>query len=106
MNLKNQTNERQVLYSKKRLIQALERKFKTCFIGALAEFEKQFSDLWEDDNEWRAKWEATRTHVLNNGNNQLRAAIDEVSQYTMTWDKHNVNFIVKQPEEESSKKHV
>ena len=35
---------------------------------------------------------------LNNGNNQLRAALNEIAQYSMKWDKYRMDFIVKQGE--------
>ena len=89
--------------SKKRLITNIERKFKTTMIGALSHFEKLFGELWGFDNSnppgqeeeyWHEKWQAVRTEILNNGNNQLRACLDEIAQYTMTWDRYQTEFIV------------
>ena len=75
-------------------------------IGSLAHFENTFGELWGhgklDDNltneelYWHDKWEEVRTEILNNGNNQLRAAIDEMAEYTLTWNRHKTNFIIKQ----------
>lgn len=89
--------------SKKRLMQILEKKFKTTMIGALARFEKGFGHLWghgqddltEEQLEYRKVWDEIRTEILTNGNNQLRGAQDELAQYTMSWDKYKTEFIVK-----------
>ena len=104
--LAKKTNEEQYKTgSKKRLMTILEKKFKTTIIGALAQFEERFGDLWghgkpieeldEIELEWRNVWIATRTNVLNNGNNQLRASLDELTQYTISWDRYQTNFIIR-----------
>ncbi len=88
--------------SKKRLTNNVARKFKTTMIGALAEFEKAFGDLWgqncdnmtDEEQYWYDKWQFVRTSILNNGNNQLRAALDEISQYTLTWNRYKTDFII------------
>jgi hypothetical protein len=70
---------------KEQLLTNIEKRFKTTMIGALARFEESFGYLWEDDSEKRIMfekiWDETRNSILNNGNNQLRAAIDELSDY-------------------------
>ena len=91
-------------YSKKRLIDNIKRKFNTTMIGALVQFEEQFGDLWghglpldqltAEQVRYRTKWEEVRTNILNNGNNQARAADDEIAQYTMTWNRYRTEFIV------------
>jgi hypothetical protein len=92
--------------SKKRLLTILEKKFKTTMIGALARFEENFGYLWghgkddltERELEFKKIWDDTRTEILNNGNNQLRGAQDELAQYSMSWDKYRTEFIIrKQP---------
>lgn len=107
--IKAVNQERQKLYSKRRLINILEKKFKTCYIGALAKFEETFGHLWghgqtedltPEQQEWKELWYDVRTAILNNGNNQARAAMDEISQYTMTWDKYKVEFLVKKEQKE------
>jgi hypothetical protein len=95
--------------SKKRLIALLTKKFQTTMIGALAQFEDLFGDLWghgipeteltDDEQRWRERWEIARTEILNNGNNNLRAAMDEISQYTITWNRYHKNFIVREDED-------
>lgn len=70
------TNYNQLLYD-------LETKFKTTMIGSLARFEEAFGHLWEeegpDQQEHLDAWEYTRNAILNNGNKQMRAALDELS---------------------------
>ena len=89
--------------SKKRLAKCIEKKCKTTMIGAIASFEEVFGVLWGHGNEqlsqeeqyWLEKWEEARTLVLNNGNNQIRAAMDEVDEYTVSWNRHRIDFIIK-----------
>jgi hypothetical protein len=70
---------------KEQLLNSIEKRFKTTMIGALARFEESFGYLWEDDSSQRLMfekiWDQTRNSILNNGNNQTRAAIDELSDY-------------------------
>lgn len=98
--------------SKKRLMQNLEKKFKTTMIGALSRFEKQFGFLWghgKDPRDLTAKereflelWTQTRTEVLDNGNNQLRIASEEVAQYTVAWEKYKAVFTFKDNKENTN----
>lgn len=89
--------------SKKRLMDNISKKFKTTMIGAIARYEAAFGDLWGQDidnpskqqQELRRVWEEVRTDILNNGNSQLRAALEEIAQYTMSWDKYKTNLIVR-----------
>lgn len=88
--------------SRKRLSTILEKKMKTSFIGALSQFEQYFGRLWGHgkqeeeltDNElkFRKVWEDTRTAILNNGNNQLRAVQNEISEYSISWNRHKLNI--------------
>ena len=91
--------------SKHRLMKNIEKKFQTTMIGSLACFEEMFGELWghgtpredltPEELYWREKWDNARTEVLNNGNNQLRATTEEISEYTLTWNRHRTDFIVK-----------
>jgi hypothetical protein len=69
-------NYQQLLYD-------VETKFKTTMIGSLARFEETFGHLWEeegpDQQEYLESWEYTRNAILNNGNKQMRAALDDLS---------------------------
>lgn len=90
--------------SKKRLMTNIDKKFQTTMIGSLAQFEEFFGNLWghglpldrlsSTQVENRKIWEEVRTNILNNGNNQARAARDEIAQYTMTWNRYRTEFIV------------
>ena len=88
--------------SKKRLIKNLEKKFKTTMIGALACFEKYFGEMWGHDQDeltdeqlrYKELWEQARTEILNNGNSQLRIAQEEIAQYSMTWNRYHIDFLV------------
>jgi hypothetical protein len=66
------------------LLAEIETKFKTTMIGALARFEESFGHLWEeegpDQQEYIDLWEYTRNSILNNGNRQMRSALDELSK--------------------------
>lgn len=88
--------------SKRRLTNIIKKKFNTTIIGSLAAFEEGFGDLWghglpmndldEDQRYWREVWMETRARVLDNGNSNLRAAENEVSQYTLSWNRYVTNF--------------
>lgn len=73
------------------LLNSIYRKFQTTMIGALARFEDNFGDLWDNDSaeadRFADMWENTRNSILNNGNKQARSAINEISDYLNT--KHN-----------------
>ncbi len=103
-------NERYEVNSRKRLMKNIEKKFKTTMIGALSQFEKEFGNLWGfsensitvNQAKFERKWQVVRTEILNNGNNQLRACLDEIAQYTMTWNRYKTSFIVKKDNEENN----
>lgn len=69
----------------------LTKRFQTTMIGSLYEFEKTFGYLWgyhklEDEEltpqeeKFLDLWEETRNRILNNGNNQLRKSMSELSK--------------------------
>jgi hypothetical protein len=68
----------------------LTKRFQTTMIGSLFEFEKTFGYLWgqnKDENDltdmeldFLDRWDAVRNQILNNGNNQLRKAIADLSK--------------------------
>ena len=88
--------------SNRRLMNIIKKKFDTTIIGSLAAFEERFGDLWghglpledldEDQRYWREQWMETRSKVLDNGNSNLRAAQNEASQYTISWNRYVTNF--------------
>lgn len=90
--------------SRDQLKRAVTTKFKTTMIGALSQFEEFFGYLWGHDEdrqlthseqEFKKVWDLVRTQVLNNGNAQLRATMQEIDQYTVKWNKFKTDFIVK-----------
>jgi len=95
--------------SKKRMSNIIGTKIKTSFIGAISSCEKNFGFLWgygkEDseltDEELKMKevWEEIRTEILDNGNTQLRAATNEIDNYSVRWERHSIGITFKDKEE-------
>ena len=93
--------------SKDRLSSIIETKIKTSFIGAISQFEEDFGFLWghgeeeleEDQRIMKEIWDKTRTSILNNGNNQIRAASNEIELYKINWERHTMQLPVKPLEE-------
>ena len=100
--------ERAQMNSKKQLMGNMQTKIKTTMIGALCAFEDGFGHFWghglptseltETQLEYREVWEEVRTDVLNKGNLQSRAAMDEIAQYTLDWNRFNMDLVVKKLE--------
>jgi hypothetical protein len=97
--IKHENDEKYRANSKKRLLINVSKKFRTTMVGALAAFEKKFKHLWEEYPELRQLWEEARTEVLDIGNNNLRAAEQEISEYTITWDRYRTEFVFNQNQE-------
>jgi len=95
--------------SKKRLSNIISTKIKTSFIGAISSCEEHFGFLWGhgkneeelDENElaMREIWENVRAGILDNGNTQLRATINEINNYSITWERYHVDLPIKNTEE-------
>ena len=90
--------------SKNRLYEISRKKIQTTMIGALSSFEEQFGKLWgigvdgdltDEQKMFKELWEKTRTDVLNKGNKQFRAAMEEISEYTTEWNKYKATLIVR-----------
>src|SRR5687767_6759665 len=89
--------------SKKQLLKILETKVRTSFIAPLGFFEEAFGALWghgKKESEllpnelyYRTVWNAIRTNILNNGNNQIRAIHNELAQYSVKWNRYQLNFV-------------
>ena len=93
------SRERYFEQSKRRLLEVLEKKLKTTFIGAVSAIEESsFGKLWghglhpnertENQQRWYEVWQQLRTKILNNGNNQLRAVQSELELYKVEWLRH------------------
>jgi len=90
--------------SRNRLMDAIKKKFNTTMIGALAAFEEEFGELWGDgldiddltpnQLEERERWERVRSKVLDNGNDQSRSSMEEISHYTVSFNRYITKFIV------------
>ena len=91
-NLLKESEEKYRLNSRKRLLTNVSTKFKTTMIGSLAAFEKRFGHIWESDPAWRRIWEEVRTEILDLGNKNLRAAEQEISEYTVSWNRYQTEF--------------
>jgi len=91
--------------SKKRLSTIVTTKMKTSFIGAISSCESHFGFLWghgkledelsEEEISMREIWENVRAQILDNGNSQLRATMNEFSQYTIDWTRYHVDLNIK-----------
>ena len=85
------------------------KKLNTTMIGGLSKFEAAFGELWghgkpedaldEDERYFRERWIAVRNEILNQGNNQKRALLAEIDQYSVRFNKYEYNFIIKDQEE-------
>jgi len=107
---KKANEKRYEAHSKNTLKRHMETKFRTTMIGALSKFEKIFGDLWghglpdsdlsETQRKFKEKWQLARTEILNNGNNQMRAALSEIDNNTIKYNKSQYNFLIKQDNQE------
>jgi len=99
---KRANEEKYEAVSKANLQRHVGVKIKTTMIGALSQFEEHFGELWgqgipedqlnEDELYYRDKWELARTEILNNGNNQGRAADQEIDKNTVRYIKDSYSF--------------
>jgi hypothetical protein len=68
-----------------KMLGSIKKRFETSLIGSLARFEKYFSHLWEEDGEdaehFFELWQKTRNEILNHGNNQARAAMEDLENF-------------------------
>lgn len=66
--------------AKQELLDELEKKIRTTFIGAISSFEEsQFGQL--NGPEWDDEFERLRTEILDKGNAQLRALRKLIENY-------------------------
>ena len=102
--MQEENQQRYLEESKRRLAKIVETKLKTAFIGALSHFEQEFGFLWgheqqgaltEEQEFMKELWERTRTAVLNNGNNQIRAVRSEVANHNVEWQRYRMDLPMK-----------
>jgi hypothetical protein len=106
---KKLNDEHAKLYSKKRLMGIVSKKIKTTMIGAVAACEQHIGHLWghgkppsqltDEEKRMREVWEELRNAILNKGNTQLRAALDEIAHYTLQFERYEAQFLVKKENE-------
>jgi hypothetical protein len=104
-NMRKVNQERRNLGARRKLMKNIETKFKTTTIGILARCENSLGELWghgldvkdlsADQKQMREVWECLRSDILNHGNGQLRAAMDELMRYTVEWNDYKIDFIIK-----------
>lgn len=90
--------------SRERLKRNIETKIRTTMIGSLSLVESKLGFLWgqgkprgqltEQESAMEELKDELRTEILNNGNNQLRAAIAEINQYEITWNRYQYDLEV------------
>ena len=96
--------ERYEAHSREIMKKHITTKFRTTMIGTLDILEQQYGYKWghglseeectvEQLSE-RDRWQLIRTEILNNGNNQMRAALAEVEQYTVKYNKKEYKFLI------------
>ena len=88
--------------SKKRLKNITDKKFNTCFIFPLSEFETVFGSMWghglseeeltPEQKMHRAKWDQVRMNILNKGNSQRRALQAEIDLYDVKLNRYHMEF--------------
>jgi hypothetical protein len=82
------------------ILKNIETRLRTIMIGSLSRIEKHFGYLWNygDDMETKNheifsdKWEDLRLEILNHGNNQIRAAIDDMEMFFNKENKYAYNY--------------
>ena len=91
---------------KERFKKIAKKKFTTCFIFAISEFEKVWGqELWghglpEDqlDDKQKAnkkRWEQVRRDILDKGNSQLRGFESEIDVHNLEFKGYSMTFAVK-----------
>jgi len=76
------------------------KKIDTTMIGALDAIESEISLFSEnladsDKIKLRGLYSKVRSRVLDNGNNQKRAIVEEFKHYTIDWQKYKITMQVK-----------
>lgn len=84
-------------FSKNKLALDIAMRIRTAFIYPIAEWEKDFNELCDENNQeeidppevYKEKFIKWRKKVLDNGNNQLRHAVDELIRYNILFKGNN-----------------
>ncbi len=89
--------------SQNRFKKIANKKFRTCFIFALAEFEKTFGlELWghnlpkdeitSEQEANRIRWHQVRKNILDKGNAQSRALGAEINLHLVKFEGYHMNL--------------
>ena len=89
--------------SQDRLKRIAHKKFRTCFIAALSEFENVFGlELWghrlpenqitQQQKFNRERWEQVRKNILDKGNTQSRALGMEIDLHRVEFEGYRIDF--------------
>lgn len=86
-------------FSKNKLALEMAKRIRTAFIFCIAELEKDFGEVWDVNNDdeidspeiYKEKFLSWRKKILDNGNNQLRRAVDEIKRYDIVFKGDNCN---------------
>ena len=88
--------------SKKRLKNITDKKFNTCFIFPLSEFETVFGSMWghglseeeltSEQKMNKAKWDQVRMNILNKGNTQRRSLQTEIDLYDVRFRGYHMEI--------------
>jgi len=100
---KNANRGRIAKDSRDRLKKIAHKKFRTCFISALAEFEDTFGPyLWghnlpdeqltPEQKANRVSWDKVRKNILDKGNTQSRALSMEIDLHTVEFEGYRMDF--------------
>jgi hypothetical protein len=103
LELKKEHQGRIVQDSRDRLKKISNKKFRTCFIFALAEFENTFGfDLWghnlpenkitPEQKANRIRWDQVRKNILDKGNTQSRALGMEIDLHHVEFKGYHMDF--------------
>lgn len=89
---------------KQRLKNIAKKKFTTCFIFAISEFEKVFGqELWghglpveklnDTQRANKIRWEQIRRDILDKGNGQLRGFESEIDLHNLEFEGYSITFL-------------
>lgn len=89
--------------SQDRLKKIAHKKFRTCFISALSEFENAFGvELWghglsedkisQQQKSNRILWDQVRKNILDKGNAQSRALSMEIDLHRVEFEGYRIDF--------------
>jgi hypothetical protein len=97
--------------SKKRLTNIITKKIQTSFIGAIAAVEEGLGFLWghgkspdeltDEERQMTELWNVVRAKILDNGNGQLRGAMNELNYNSVHWDRYHMELPVKEQGEQN-----